>query len=265
MNIPTKYQDMLPGIVYHIPPIDIELTDKVIDATDLVDSIRECGQMTPIAFTLQLDAAKPIRVEAGNRRTVACKTLGIHVSGFLIEGDPVKAQFAFYASNVQRIHDPFTQALRLAELAKLVKSTKKARRIMGVSPTKAALLRSLVTAPPAVQAAVKSGAISLTAFKKMATASTEVQEEISETITGAEDGLSARQVAVERAKIEAEQKGPRALEDLETIQHQAGQLRALALALRNAAPFAGAARAPMLYALNQTLDLVKETIELMKE
>jgi len=255
-------KEMVPGIVYSVDPDDIELTDQPTDTTGLQDSIAEAGQITPIVIALQPGADKPYKVLAGNQRVVACRQLKRNVLALVsASGNPSEAMLAYYASNVQRVKDPLTTAYDLRDLEVLMASPHKARRIMGLTAKKAALLRRLLTASNNVQAAVKNGTISLTGFSQIATAPAEVQEEVVE-VAEQKDGISARTVRRQREKVEAEQQGEAMVDDLAAHQARAGALRAAAIELRNAAPFSGNASKLVQMTLSEVKRLVDETLEL---
>ena len=138
---------------------------KLVNTTDLQDSMTQVGLQTPIQVVAKEDH---YLVVDGHRRVKAARVLKWKEIDAQIVADPENLLVRMLASNVRK---EFTPSQLGAAIRKLSQDKswgiERTARLCGLKIDKAGLLIELLDAPEAVQKRVDKGELSLTAWKKL--------------------------------------------------------------------------------------------------
>lgn len=181
---------------------------EYFDTTDLELSINAVGQLLPVVAFRDGDGWTLV---SGHRRRLAMKRLGRATLDLIEAQSPEDAVVIMAAYNVQQPIPPSKLAQAIQHMVDAHGwTTERAGRALGLSADKAALIRSILDAPPTVQEALDKpptvkGHLPLAAYKEMPRrAPKAVQERI--LADAAQDG----KVTVDRirkAKAAAQERG----------------------------------------------------------
>jgi ParB family chromosome partitioning protein len=182
---------------------------RLRDTTDLQESIKEVGLLTPV---LVMPNGEGYYILSGERRWKACQKLQWTTIPVLVlnTDDPV---MALLAGNVQREFTPLQQANVCRLLAEDGKSqTAIARSLGGKGRAYVEILLKLLEAHPAVQELVESGKMALSTFRTIAWKSQEEQQlVIDKSLTRSEDGRITRRAIKKAVKRVEDDRQPERL------------------------------------------------------
>lgn len=159
----------LASIPLHLIDFERNVRDELPDLDGLAASIRDLGVLQPI--TVQRRPGGRFAVVFGHRRVAASRLAGRTAIPALIVGDlhPTKRLARQVAENTGRAPmDPIEEARAFRRLRELDRTVDEIARLAGVSAATVYSRMSLLDLPPADQARLRSGALSIGDAQKVA-------------------------------------------------------------------------------------------------